>query len=52
MGEVRKIEQTVKIEIDSKELDAAVKKANQLVGLLKEAQQIASSLADKEELES
>jgi len=40
--------QTVKIEIDKDELDTTIKKANRLVELLREAQQIVDSLSGKE----
>lgn len=44
--------QTVKIEIDSEELDAAIEKANRLIELLREIQQIASSLSGRNRLET
>lgn len=42
---------SVKIEVDSDELDIAIEKANRLVELLREAQQIISSLSGKEDTE-
>lgn len=46
------MEPTVKIEIDNNELDTTMEKANRLVGLLREAKQIISSLSGKEESET
>lgn len=43
---------TVKIQIDSDELDIAIEKASRLAELLGEVQQIISSLSGKEELEA
>lgn len=43
---MREIEQTVKIEIDDSEMDELIKKANRLVELLQEAQQIVNSLSE------
>lgn len=42
---------SVKIEVDSDELDIAIEKANRLVELLREAQQIISSLSGREDTE-
>lgn len=38
------MEQKVKISLDSKELDQAIEKANRLIELLREVQQIIDSL--------
>lgn len=50
--EVREIDTTVKIKMESDELEMAIEKANRLVELLREAQQIISSLSEKEESEA
>ena len=39
----------VAIRLDCTELDSAIEKANQLVELLREAQQIVNSLSEKEQ---
>lgn len=48
--EVRNTDTTVKINIDNDSLDMTIEKANQLVELLREAQQIVGCLSGKEEL--
>lgn len=46
------MEQSVRIEINSDELDEAMKKANRLVELLQEARQIIDSLSSEEKSET
>ena len=43
---------SIEIEVDTKELDAAIEKANHLTELLKEAQQIIDSLCNQEKSET
>ena len=43
---------SIEIEVDTKELDAAIEQANHLTELLKEAQQIIDSLCDQEKSET
>lgn len=49
-GKITKL--IVKIKVDDTALDIAIEKANRLVELLQEAQRIAGSFLDKEELET
>ncbi len=46
------MDQTVKIEIDDTALDGMIKKANRLVELLREAQQIVDSLSENKKLKA
>ncbi len=46
------MEKTIKIEVNSDELDSIIEKANRLVEILREAQQIVNSLSTKEMLET
>ena len=50
--EVRDTDTTVKINIDSDSLDITIEKANRLVELLREVQQIVGCLSGQEELKS
>lgn len=52
IGEVRNTDTTVKINIDSDSLDITIEKANRLVELLREVQQIVGCLSGQEELKS
>ena len=45
---MRKIKRVIEIELDSEDLDRAIEKADRLVGLLQEAQQIVDSLSGRE----
>ncbi|MCI9191737.1 MAG: hypothetical protein HFH84_19580 [Lachnospiraceae bacterium] len=45
---MRKIKRVIEIELDSEDLDRAIEKADRLVGLLQEAQQIIDSLSGRE----
>ena len=49
---IKKKKTSIEIEVDTKELDAAIEKANHLTELLKEAQQIIDSLCDQEKSET
>lgn len=49
---MRDTDTTVKINIDSDSLDITIEKANRLVELLREVQQIVGCLSGQEELES
>lgn len=45
---MREIKRVIEIELDSEDLDRAIEKADRLVGLLQEAQQIVDSLSGRE----
>ncbi|GEM_PF-4268565 len=48
----KRVNRSIDIKVDSKKLDEAIEKANQLIELLGEAQKIVDSLSSKKELEA